>query len=62
MRERRPLLDPSHPMFSRPWVRWATTLLPILWGVGELIWASSFWGMLFIGAGLYAGKVLLVNK
>ena len=62
MRERRPLLDPSHPMFSRPWVRWATTLLPILWGVGELIWASPFWGLLFIGAGLYAGKVLLVSK
>jgi hypothetical protein len=62
MRERRPLLDPSHPMFSRRWVRWVTAGLPIAWGVGEFIWASPMWGALFIGAGVYAGKVLLFSK
>ena len=62
MPERRPLLDPNHPMFSRIWVRWVTAALPILWGVGEFVWGSPFWGMLFIAAGVYAGKVLLFSK
>ena len=59
---RKPLLDPDHPMFAKVWVRWVTVALPILWGVGEFIWASPYWGMLFVAAGVYAGKVLLLNK
>ena len=62
MRERRPLLDPSHPMFAKRWVRWVTAGLPIAWGVGEFFWGSPMWGALFIAAGVYAGKVLLFSK
>jgi hypothetical protein len=62
MPDRRPLLDPNHPMFSRPWVRWVTTAVPILWAGFEFVWGSPFWGMLFLAAGAYAAKVLLFSK
>lgn len=51
-------LDPDHPFFAKPWVRWATVLFPIAWGLFELFWVESpFWGLLFIAAGVYAGWV-----
>ena len=28
----RKFLDANHPMFRRPWVRWATGILPLAWG------------------------------
>jgi hypothetical protein len=59
---RRPLLDPDHPMFARAWVRWLTCLAPIAWGGGEFVYGSPFWGMLFVGAGAYAGWVLLRGR
>lgn len=62
MRERRPLLDADHPMFSRPWVRWVTVLVPLAWGAVELLWNEApLWGLVFIAAGAYAGKVLLLT-
>jgi hypothetical protein len=61
-RQRRPFLDPAHPMFARPWVRWVTTAAPIAWGGWEFIGGDPFWGMLFLAAGAYAGWVLIFNK
>jgi hypothetical protein len=52
-------LDPDDPFFAKPWVRWATVILPIAWGLVELLWVGSpLWGVLFIAAGAYAGWML----
>jgi hypothetical protein len=55
-------LDPDHPFFARAWVRWATVLVPALWGVfeaslGGWVWAGVFW---VIAA--YAGFVLILRR
>jgi hypothetical protein len=56
-------LDPNDPFFARPWVRWATVLLPTGLGLVELLWVGSpFWGILFVAAGAYAGWVLILNR
>ena len=56
-------LDPNDPFFAKPWVRWATVVLPITWGLIELFWVSSpIWGALFIAVGVYAGWVLILNR
>jgi hypothetical protein len=56
-------LDPNDPFFRRPWVRWATVLLPLGWGLFELLWVGSpLWGMLFLAAGAYAGWMLFFQR
>jgi len=55
-------LDASHPFFAPRWRRWATAGLPITWGVVEVILGNPGWAVLFIGAGAYAGYVLLWAK
>jgi hypothetical protein len=51
----RKFLDANHPMFRRVWVRWATGVLPLGWGIFEFVGNEApFWGMLFAGAGAYA--------
>lgn len=55
-------LDPNHPMFTRAWVRWATTLFPLAWAGVELWHNSPGWAMIFGGAGVYAGWVLIWNR
>lgn len=62
MKPRKPLLDPDHPMFSRPWVRWVTTMAPLAWGVVEFLMGNAFWGLLFVAAGGYAGWKLFIYK
>ncbi len=55
-------LDPNDPFFAKPWVRWATAVLPVCWGLFELLWVgSAMWGGLFIAVGVYAGWVLILN-
>jgi hypothetical protein len=56
------LLDPDHPMFRKAWVRWATVLVPTLWGGVEIAWASPGWGIVFLAAGGYAAWVLLLRR
>jgi len=53
------LLDPDHPFFARRWKRWATAVLPMLWGLVEFALNSPGWGVLFFAAGAYAGYILL---
>ena len=56
-------LDPNDPFFAKPWVRWATAVLPTCWGLVELLWVGSpFWGVLFLAVGAYAGWVLILNR
>jgi hypothetical protein len=56
-------LDPDDPFFAKPWVRWATVLFPIGWGLVELIWIGSpMWGMIFLAAGAYAGWALFFAR
>ena len=55
------LLEPTHPFFAKPYRRWLTALLPILWGIVELVSGSPGWGMLFLALGLYALWVLVLH-
>jgi hypothetical protein len=56
-------LDPNDPFFAKPWVRWATVLFPITWGLVELLWVGSpMWGVIFLGAGAYAGWALFFQR
>lgn len=61
MAERRKFLDPDHPMFAKPWVRWATVLVPGLWAGfeasrGDWMWAAGF-GVL----AAYAFNILILR-
>ena len=62
MAERRPFLDPNHPMFTRPWVRWLVTLLPLVWAGVELWMGSPMWAILFAALGGYAGYTLIYKR
>ena len=53
------LLNPDDPFFAPVWRRWATSLLPMAWGLVELWFAEPFWGILFLAAGAYAFYVLI---
>ncbi|MDP2737883.1 MAG: hypothetical protein Q8O82_04025 [Pseudorhodobacter sp.] len=54
-------LDPDHPFFRRPATRWATALVPLAWGGAEAWSGNPGWGVLFIGAGVYAFWMLIVK-
>lgn len=55
-----PLLDPNHPFFRKPLVKWATVLLPMLWGGVEFLMGNTGWAVLFGAAGAYALWVLVI--
>ena len=56
-------LDPNDPFFARAWVRWVTVLLPVGWGLTELLWIGSpLWVIMFLAAGAYAGWMLFFNR
>lgn len=55
-------LDPNHPMFRRPWVRWATVLVPAAWAVMEFLGGSPGWGILFGAAAAYAFWGLFLKR
>ena len=56
-------LDPDDPFFRHAWVRWLTVVLPIGWGLVELIWIGQpFWAVLFLAAGAYAGWMLFFKR
>ena len=54
-------LDPKHPMFRNPAVKWATILVPGLWGAFETVAGSPGWGILFLAAAAYALWVLVIG-
>jgi hypothetical protein len=62
MADRKPLLDPSHPMFNRPWVRWVTAGFPTAWSLVEFSTGATWWGVAFLAAGAYAFKVLIWDR
>lgn len=56
-------LDRDHPMFRRAWVRWATVVVPTVWGLFELFaFASPGWAILFLAAGAYALYELILRQ
>lgn len=52
------LLDPGHPFFKPLWRRWATCVLPVVWGAAELWFGNPGWAIIFAATGVYAGWVL----
>ena len=56
------LLDPDDPFFRPLWIRLATTLVPLLWGLFEFATGAAFWGVLFVAVGLWCGYVLFIKK
>jgi hypothetical protein len=59
----RKFLDPKDPFFKHAWVRWVTALLPLGWGLFELVWLEQpFFGILFLAAGIYAFWVLILKR
>lgn len=55
-------LDPNHPMFARAWVRWATVIVPALWGGVEASVGAWFWALLFWAIAAYAFVVLILRR
>lgn len=62
MTERRPFLDANHPMFAKAWVRWVTTLAPLVWSGVELWLGGLGWALLFAALGGYAGYTLIYKR
>ena len=62
MKQRKPILDPAHPMFAKAWVRWACTLTPLAGGGFELWMGDPLWAILFGAAGVYAGYTLIYKR
>lgn len=60
-RPRMKILDPNDPFFNKAWVRWATCMLPLLWGLVEFYFNSPGWGILFVVAGAYAFYMLILK-
>ncbi|PZR00080.1 MAG: hypothetical protein DI533_05595 [Cereibacter sphaeroides] len=54
-------LDPNHPFFARPWVRWATAIAPLAWAAVELYSGNPGWAILFGAAGAYAFWMLIIK-
>lgn len=61
--QKRPFLDPDHPMFAKAWVRWLVSLGPIAWAVFEFtVTQDPLWGVLFLAIGGYAFKTLIWDR
>ena len=56
------ILDPDHPFFRKPLVRWATAILPLCWAGFELWMGNTLWALAFGLAGGYAFWVLILNR
>jgi hypothetical protein len=54
------ILDANDPFFRAVWRRWATALLPICWGVAEVVMGNPGWGIMFLVAGVYALYELII--
>lgn len=57
----KPFLDPDHPMFRNPVVRWITMLAPSGWAGFELWLGNPMWAILFGAAGGYAFWKLILQ-
>ena len=44
------IIDADHPFFAPVWRRWASVILPLIWGGVELYLNSPGWAMLFAAA------------
>jgi hypothetical protein len=56
-------LDPDHPMFARPVVRWLTVLVPLAWSVVEFRYmASPVWGVIFLAMAAFAAYTFFLRR
>lgn len=55
------LLDRNDPFFRRLWVRWITVLVPLGWGLFELVSGNPGWAILFLAAGAWAAWELFLR-
>jgi len=56
-------LDPNDPFFRPLWVRLATVLAPVGWGLVELLWMrSTTWSLVFFAAGFFAAWKLFLQR
>ncbi len=55
-------LDRDHPFFAKKWVRVVTVAVPAAMGALEFSMQSPGWGILFIGAALWAWWELFLRK
>lgn len=55
------LIDPEHPFYKPLWVRIAIVAVCIVWAAFEFALGAPFWGVLFGGAGVYAGYVFFMH-
>lgn len=60
--QKRPFLDPDHPMFAKAWVRWLVSVGPMLWAGFEFWQNQPMWGMIFAACGGYAFWTLIWNR
>jgi len=56
------LLDPFHPAFDKPWVRYVTAFPALVWGGVELWMGNPGWGLIFLGLGVYAFWQLFIVR
>ena len=54
-------LDPNHPFFARPLVRWLSALVPVVWAAVEFVNGSTGWGLISAALGAFAFWVLIVG-
>ncbi|MDO8882655.1 MAG: hypothetical protein U0934_10665 [Pseudotabrizicola sp.] len=54
-------IDPNHPFFANPLVRWVSSLAPVAWAFVEFVNGSPGWGMIFAALGALAFWVLIVR-
>lgn len=53
-------VDPDHPFFAKAWVRWATVLVPAVWGAFEGYFGNWGWATAFGVIAAYAFWMLIV--
>lgn len=50
----RKFIDLDHAFFARPWRRYLTVVVCVLWGLFELSMGAHLWALLFFGIGAIA--------
>lgn len=54
-------IDPNHPFFANPLVRWVSSLVPVAWAFAEFVNGNTIWGMIATALGALAFWALIVR-
>ena len=55
------MINTSHPIYRKLWIRIAIPSLCIAWALFELIIGSKGWSIFFAVIGIYSGYIFLVK-